>query len=196
MSGQNGDWSSLASDWQRQETPELDIAALRREVERRGRGLRRMVWLEIVLTVLVVGVCVFLASDAHRGGSERIVFALMAVFLVIYQAAMTWLRKRDLAATGQDALSLVDLEIRRAGTVLKYWRWGMWSGVLLWLVLYGLFLAGMHADWALPRVAGLAGGMLVNVVVFPLTGLYGWWRCRQARARIHRFNDLRGQLTQ
>ena len=167
MSDKNGDWSALAADWQRQATPPLDIEALRREVDRRGRSLRVMVWLEVVFS-----------------------------FLVVYQSAMVWMRRRDLANTGRDALSLVDLEMRRATTVLHYWRWGMWAGLGLWLALYGFFLAGVLQDWPTPRLIGLAIGLALNIVVFPAVGLYGWWRSRQARARLARFRALREQLTQ
>lgn len=196
MSDKNGDWSALAADWQRQATPPLDIAALRQEVDRRGRNLRLMVWLEVVFSFLVLGACAMIVFSPHSERFEVILFGAMAVFLVVYQSAMVWMRRRDLINTGRDALSLVDLEIRRAGTVLSYWRWGMWAGLALWLALYAFFMTGVLQGWPSPRLAGLAGGLLVNVVVFPAVGLYGWWRSRQARARLARFHALREQLTQ
>jgi hypothetical protein len=196
MSDRNGDWSALAADWQRQATPVLDIEALRREVDRRGRTLRYMVWLEIGFTLLVLGACAMIVLSPHSERSEAILFGAMAVFLLVYQTGIVWMRRRDLANTGRDARSLVDLEIRRAGTVLLYWRWGMWAGLALWVVLYGFFMAGVLQGWPSPRLAGLAGGLLVNVVVFPAVGVYAWWRCRQARARLARFHALREQLTQ
>ena len=196
MNENNGDWKDLAADWQRQATPPLDIAALRQEVERRGRSLRRMVWLEIVFTVLVLGACAMIVLSPHSDRFETILFSAMAAFLLVYQGAIVWMRQRDLANTGQDALSLVELEIRRARTVLRYWRWGMWAGLALWLALYGFFMTGVLQGWPSPRLAGLAGGLLVNVAVFPAVGLYGWWRSRQAHARLARFHALRDQLAQ
>ena len=196
MNDKNGDWSDLAADWQRQATPPLDIEALRREVDRRGRGLRMMVWLEIVFSFLVVGACAMIVLSPHSERFEVLLFSAMAVFLVIYQSVMVWMRRRDLANTGRDALSLVDLEMRRAVTVLHYWRWGMWAGLGLWLALYGLFMAGVLQGWPTPRLVGLGIGLAMNIVVFPAVGLYGWWRSRQARARLVRFRALREQLTQ
>lgn len=196
MNGNNGDWKDLAADWQRQDTPVLDIEALRQEVDRRGRTLSRMVWLEVGFTVLVLAACAMIVMAPRADRFETILFSAMAIFLVIYQGAMVWMRRRDLVNTGRDALSLVDLEIRRAKTVLLYWRWGMWAGLGLWLALYGFFMSGLVQDWPTPRLAGLAGGLLINIVVFPAVGLYGWWRCRQAKERLARFHALREQLAQ
>lgn len=196
MSDRNGDWSALAADWQRQATPPLDIEALRREVDRRGRSLRVMVWLEIVFSFLVVGACAMIVLSPRSERFEVVLFSAMAVFLLVYQSAMVWMRRRDLANTGRDALSLVDLEMRRATTVLHYWRWGMWAGLGLWLALYGFFMAGVLQGWPTPRLVGLAIGLATNIVIFPAVGLYGWWRSRQARARLARFRALREQLTQ
>jgi hypothetical protein len=196
MTDKNGDWSALAADWQRQDTPVLDIEALRQEVDRRGRTLRRMVWLEVGFTFLVLGACAMIVLNPHSERFEAILFGAMAVFLLVYQTGIVWMRRRDLANTGRDALSLVDLEIRRAGTVLRYWRLGMWVGLGLWLALYAFFMFGLLQDWSSPRLAGLAGGLLVNVVIFPAVGLYAWWRSRQARERLARFHALHEQLTQ
>jgi len=194
MMGTEKDWSALASDWQQQETPRIDIDMLRREVERRGRNLRRVVWLEVAFTALIALVCAWIAFSPGSDRVETILFSVLAVTMVVYQAGMVRLRRGDLADTAHDALSLVDREIRRGITVLRYWRWGMWTALAIWLAIYGLFLAGVQMDWESRRIGGLAGGLGINVLVFPLMGAYGWWRCRQARARIARFTALREQL--
>ena len=190
----NQDWSALAADWQRQDTPAIDVEAIREEAERRSRSLRRVIWLEVAFAVLVVLMCVQIALSPRSDRIETALFGAMAVFLVAYQALMVWIRRRDLADAGRDALSLVDREIQRAGTVLRYWRWGMWTALLLWLGIYGLMLYGFAADWPPRRVGGMVGGTAINVLVFPAMGLYGWWRCSQARARLQRFGRLREQL--
>lgn len=190
----NQDWSSLAADWQRQDTPAIDVEAIRDEAERRSRGLRRTIRIEVAFSVLVVAMCVLIAVSPKSDRAEQLLFAGMTVFLIAYQALMVWIRRRDLADAGRDALSLVDREIQRARTVLRYWRWGMWASLGLWLAIYALMLHGMAADWPARRVAGLLGGTAVNVLVFPAMGAYGWWRCSQARARLARFYALREQL--
>lgn len=190
----NQDWSSLAADWQRQDTPAIDVEAIRDEAERRSRGLRRTIRVEIGFSVLVVVMCVLIALSPRSDRAEQLLFAGMTVFLVVYQALMVWIRRRDLADAGRDALSLVDREIQRANTVLRYWRWGMWASLVLWLGIYALMLHGLAADWPAKRMAGLLGGTAVNVLVFPAMGAYGLWRCSQARARLKRFAALRDQL--
>ena len=188
------DWSAMAADWQRQDTPAIDVEAIREEAGRRSRGLRRVIWLEVAFAVLVVGVCVQIALSPRSDPVETLIFGAMSVFLVLYQALMVWIRRRDLADAGRDALSLVDREIQRANTVLRYWRGGMWTALLMWLGIYALMLYGMSAGWPERRVGGLLGGTAINVLVFPAMGLYGWWRCSQARARLARFTALRDQL--
>ncbi|MBW8366425.1 MAG: hypothetical protein K0M70_01000 [Arenimonas sp.] len=190
----NQEWSSLAADWQGQDTPAIDIEAIRDEAERRSQGLRRVIRVEVAFALLVIVVCVWIAASPRSDRVETLLFSGMALFLVVYQGLMVWIRRRDLADAGGDALSLVEREIQRAHTVLRYWRWGMWSALALWLAIYGVMLFGMASDWPLRRISGLWGGAAVNVLVFPAMGAYGWWRCSQARARLRRFGALREQL--
>jgi hypothetical protein len=188
------DWTALAADWRAQETPSIDLDAIRAEAERRGRGLRWIIGIEIALTALVVLACVMIALNPRSDRIEVMLFSGMAVALVAYQGLMVWIRRRDLADVGRDALSLVERELQRATTVLRYWRWGMWSGLALWLCIYVLLLFGLSSDWPASLMAGLLGATAANVLVFPAVGLYGWWRCNQARRRLVRFGALREQL--
>ena len=111
----------------------------------------------------MIAVCALIALSPRSDGFEKALFGGMTLFLVAYQALMVWIRRRDLAAAGSDALSLVEREIQRANTVLRYWRWGMWSALVLWLGIYVLLLYGMASDWPLQRVSGLVGGTGINV---------------------------------
>ena len=194
MMDRNQDWTALAADWQRQDTPAIDIEAIRDEAGRRSRTLRRTVGIEIGFTVLVIALCVFIAVSPRSDAIEGMIFGGMAAFLVVYQALMVWIRRRDLAAVGGDALSLVEREIQRANTVLRYWRWGLWAGLLLWLALYGVMIFGFGVGWPAQRLQGLIGGTAINVLTFPAIAAYGWWRCAQARVRLLRFHALREQL--
>jgi hypothetical protein len=195
MTQPRNEWQDLAQDWLQQPAPVVDIEALRREVERRGRELRRVVWVEIGGTVLALALCLFIAFAPGSDPAETRVFGGLAAALLVYQSVIIWLRRRDLASDGRDALSLIDLEIRRATTVLRYWRWGMWSALVMWLTLYVYFIASMALGWEGVRLSGLAMGLGLNVVLFPLMGLYGWWSCRRARSRLQRFRSLREQLS-
>ena len=189
----NKDWDALSAAWQQQEAPAIDVEALRREAERRGRILRRTVWLESVFTPLVVGACVLIALSVDRHPYERGIFGALALLMTVYQGYMVWLRRREWSEAGLDAAALVELELRRCATTLYYWRFGMWSVLVLWIGLYAFWLAALAQSGPGPRVDGLMGGLYINVLVIPAMGVYGLWRSRQARQRRERLRALREQ---
>ena len=194
MNAQDNDWKGLAADWQAQDAPTLDIRALRRESRRRGFWLRFTVISETVLTLLTLAACVAVAAQEAAAGSVRAMLLGLGFLLVVYQGAMVWLRRHQWSDAGLEADALLALEIRRARTVVLYWRWGMWTCVLLWLGVYAYFLAGVRADWPARVLDGWLGALGVNVLLIPLMGAYGAWRCRRALARATRFQALREQL--
>lgn len=188
---ENKDWDALSATWQQQDAPEIDVEALRREATRRGRILRRTVWLETVFTALVVGACAWIALAVAGDPYERGIFGVLAVLMTIYQAYMVWLRRREWSEAGLDAAALVELELRRCATTLYYWRFGMWSVLVLWIGLYAFWLSALGQSGPGPRVDGLMGGLAINVLIIPAMGLYGLWRSNQARRRRQRLLALR-----
>ena len=190
----DNDWKSLSETWQAQPAPGIDVAAVRREATQRGRSLRFKVWTEVAMVVLYLLFSVWIVQRPESDTFERIMFTSLSVFLVTYQAYVMWLRRRELFDAGLDVHSLVDLELRRANTTLHYWRFGMWTATAAWIALYVVALIGMHGNWPLSNVAGLAGGLLGNLLVTPAIGLFGVWRCRRESARIARYRDLQAQL--
>ena len=189
----NKDWDALSAAWQQQDAPAIDVEALRREASRRGRTLRRTVWLETGFTALVVAMCTLIALAPGSDGFERALFGTLAGLMVAYQAYMVWLRRREWSETGLDATALLDLELRRCETTLYYWRFGMWSVLVLWLGLFAFWLWLLAQDGEASRAAGLVGGLYINVLVIPAMGLYGLWRSNQARRRRGRLLALREQ---
>lgn len=187
----NKDWDALSATWQQQATPPIDVEALRREAARRGRTLRRTVWLETGFTGLVVLLCAVIALSPSSDGFERGLFGVLAVLMTAYQAYMVWLRRREWSEAGLDANALLDLELRRCATTLHYWRFGMWSVLVLWLGLFGFWLWMLGQPDPGSRAEGLMGGLYANVVVIPLIGVYGLWRSNQARRRRERLLALR-----
>lgn len=190
----NRDWKDLSNTWQQQPVPGLDIDALRSEAQRRGRTLRWVLWGEVALTALMVVLFVFVLLAQDSDVFEEILFGALVVFLVGYQTIMTRRRLREVDSAGLDPPALLALEIRRCRTTLWYWRVGTWTAMALWLVLYAVMFVGMQQDWPLGRVAGLAGGLGMNVFLFPLMCLYGLRSCNSARKRLKRFLALREQL--
>ena len=190
----NQDWAALSADWRSQESPGIDVEALRAEATRRGRTLRRVLALEIVFSALVAVMCAYIALQPRADGFERWLFGGLGVFVVVYQAYMVWLRRREWSEAGLDASALLEVELRRCATTLHYWRLGMWLSLAIWVGLFGLWLYALQAGWPDQRVGGLMGGLLANVVLLPALGVYGLWRSRQARARCQRLRALRELL--
>ena len=188
------DWQALSETWMAQAAPGIDLEAVRREALRRGRSLRRKVWGEVAVVALYVVFCVHVLLTRETELIEKILFSSLTVFLVVYQAYFLWLRRGELSDAGLDVNSLVDLELRRCRTTIRYWRIGMWTGLALWIVLYGVMLVGMLTDGPRGVVFGLVGGLLANVLMMPALGLFGVWRTRQEQARIARYRELQGQL--
>ncbi len=187
----NKDWDALSATWQQQEAPAIDVEALRREATRRGRILRLTVWLETLFTALVVGACAWFALAAAGDPYERGIFGVLAVLMTIYQGYMVWLRRREWSEVGLDAAALVELELRRCATTLYYWRFGMWSVLVLWIGLYVFWVTALGQSGPGSRVDGLMGGLYINVLIIPAMGIYGLWRCNQARRRRQRLLALR-----
>jgi len=190
----NQDWQALSDAWRDQATPTIDMDALRREVGKQGRYLRRMLALEVGLTVLLL---VFFAWALLRPDNTLVEYLLLGGFaflLIVYEGFVLWIRRRELSDTGLDAQALLDLEIRRAGTTHLYWRIGMWTAMAMWLALYAALMAGLSLDWEEVRLAGLIGAVTANVLAFPAVALFGYYRCRQASQRRARYQDLLEQL--
>lgn len=188
------DWNEMASAWQAQPAPSVDVHALRREAARRGRRLRWTVVSEVLLTALMVLLFAWVIATQQTTGAEKLMFGGLAAVIVLYQAYMVWLRRREWSETGLDAPALLALEIRRCDTVAFYWRFGMWSVLVLWLGLYVAWLWAMSQPAPGLSPEGLMGGLLVNVAIIPLMGLYGVWRSHQARRRRARLQTLRAEL--
>ena len=188
------DWAALSADWRSQESPGIDVEALRAEATRRGRTLRRVLALEVVFAALAALLCAFIAFKPGADGFERWLFGGLGVFMVVYQAYMVWLRRREWSEAGLDASALLDVELRRCATTLHYWRVGMWLSLAIWVGLFAIWLYALQAGWPDQRVGGLMGGLLANMVLMPALGVYGLWRSTQARARCRRLRALREQL--
>lgn len=194
MNGPMKDWDTLGSQWREQVVPVIDVDALRAEAGRQGRRLRRTLVAETLLAVFAL---VFLGWIALREGAvpmETWLFGGLALSMIPYQAYVLWRRRHDWSEAGLDAGGLLALELRRCDNTEHYWRFGMWSVLALWLVIYAVLLAGIFGDWPRPQVAGLFGATVANVVMVPAIGLYGLLRCRAARARRQRLLSLREQL--
>ncbi|KFN49832.1 hypothetical protein [Arenimonas composti] len=187
------DWQDLAGDWQAQTVPVVDIDGIRAEVERRGRTLRRVLVGEWLLTVFAALACGGVALFGDHT-FDRVMFGGLALLVVAYQVAMTRLRRHEWNPAGSDAAAMVDLELRRARTVLRYWWIGLWTCVAMVLVPLVLIAWGHSQASPEARLAALYGAVAGMILAGVPTAIYGIWSCRRARARIVRYERLQQEL--
>lgn len=188
------EWQALGEQWRGQAVDAVDVDALRVQVRRRGRRLRGWLALEIAATALGLGLLgwVALASGAIEPAGQGI-FAALAASLVAWQGWSLWIRRRQLGLDGLDAAGMLALEIERARTTVRYWRWGMWAGIALWLLVIGAVMIGTAPDSAM-RGALSGTSVAINAILFGLCGVFAWWCGRRCRARIRVLEALRAQL--
>ncbi|WP_290593321.1 hypothetical protein [Arenimonas sp. SCN 70-307] len=194
MNGPMKEWDALGSDWREQAVPAVDVEALRGEAGRQGRRLRWTLVAETFMALLAMLLVGWIALREGAVPMERWLFGALALSMIPYQGYVLWRRRHDWSEAGLDAEALVELELRRCAGTEHYWRFGMWSVLVLWVVIFAVLMAGLHGDWPIEQVSGLVGALGANVVVIPLIGLYGLARCRGARQRRERLLALRGQL--
>jgi hypothetical protein len=92
---------------------------------------------------------------------------------------------------------MVDLEIARARTSLRYWRVSIWLSVAIWLALYALAMLGAwggDANAGVVPADKLAGSLVGAGSVGIGFAAWAWWRGRRPRARLVRLHGLRDEL--
>lgn len=193
----DGSWGALAADWRAQPTAAIDVDALRRDVTWHRRRIRAWLVLEILLTMVAIGVCAWATFGTDPPLFSPSTFAGTVALLLGFQGWSLWIRRRQIRDTGLDVRALLALERDRVATSLLYWRVNTWLAVTLWAALFGLLLAGELAPDAIelpmtPRQAGLS--LAINAPF--LLGLAGfaWWWCRRSRSRLARVQALQDQL--
>ena len=93
-----------------------------------------------------------------------------------------WARRRQIWNADHDLVTMVELDIARAETTLRYWRVSIWLSLAMLLALVGL-----AADKAM---SGLP------VIWIPASGfaLWAWWRCRHIGERLASMRRIRDEL--
>ena len=193
----NVGWDVLAADWRAQPTAAIDADALRRDVTRHRRRIRAFLALEILLTVLAIGVFAWATFRTDPSLFSPPALAVMVASLSGFQGWSLWIRRRQIRDSGLDVRALLALERERIATSLLYWRVNAWLAVAICVAISGLLLAGVLAPDAIelpmtPRQAGLS--MAINApLVLGLAG-FAWWWCRRGRERVARVRELQDEL--
>ena len=190
------DWEALGDDWRAQSMGTVDVDALRDEVRRRGRRLRCALISELFGFALAMAVGVWVLRSEPAGMAPAVIIGLLVV-LACFQGWSLWIRRRQVRDSGLDARAMVDLEIGRARTSLRYWRVSIWLSMAMWLALYavamlGAWVADANADAVLThklaRSVVAAGSIGIGFAV------WAWWLGRRTSARLARLRGLRDEL--
>lgn len=190
------DWLALGEDWRAQPGSTIDVDALRAEVRRRGRRLRWAMAHDFAGFALAMGLCLWVLLSGRAGLTPAVVIGLMGV-LGGFQGWSLWSRRRQMGDSGLDARAMVDLEIARARTSLRYWRVSIWLSVAIWLALYVLAMLGVWATDAnadAETAHGLAGALIGAGSVGIGFAVWAWWLGRRTRARLLRLHGLRDEM--
>ena len=189
------DWLALGEDWRAQQGSTLDIDALRAEVRRRGRRLRWALISELFGFALAMALGVWVLMSEPAGVASAVIIGLL-VIVTGFQGWSLWIRRRQVGDSGLDASAMVDLEIDRASTSLRYWRVSIWLSVAMWLALYAVAMLGArvangNADGVTDKLAGgLVGAGSVGIGF----AVWAWWLGRRTRARLLRLRALRDEM--
>lgn len=193
MSDPNFDWGSLGDEWRAQPSVGIDVDRLRAEVRKRGRNLRRALLGEVALTLASLATLAWLMLKTDTSDPMMLVFALLVPTSIGFQLWSLWLRRRQLRDDGLDAAAMLELEIGRVNTGLRYWRHGTWYGVLLLLGVYALALSGL--DGAKPmHASGMIGGAIGGGLGVLVSAVTSWYKHRGARSRLAYLRELQAQL--
>ena len=176
------DWQGLADDWREQPVSRVDVDALLRGIRQRGRRLRWAVASELVGTAAMLGVAAWATRSPAWTGSFALLMGALIAAALMFQAWSLWARRRQVWNGDRDLVAMVELDIARAQTTLRYWRVSIWLSLAMLLALVGL-----AADKAM---SGLP------VIWIPATGfaLWAWWRCRHIRERLASMRRIRDEL--
>lgn len=179
------DWQSLADEWREQPVSRVDVDALLRGIRQRGRRLRWAVGSELVGTLAMLVIAVWASRYPIWSGSFALLMGVLIAAALVFQGGMLWARRNQMRDIDKSVVSMVELDIARAQTTLRYWRISIWLSLTMLLVLYAM--AGLASDKALL-------GVLLSA--FPGLGfaVWAWWRCRGIRLRLASMHRIRDEL--
>ena len=189
------DWQRLGEDWRTQPTIAVDIDALRAEVRKRGRRLRVALVNEVIGFALTAALCLWvLASPQRLVAPGLIVGLLVAVFG--FQCWSLWIRHQQVRDSGLDATAMVDLEIARARTSLRYWRVSVWLALAMWMALYLFTMLGGAWEAGDVVVRKLFHSLWAVGLVGVGSAFWAWGWGHRTRTRLARMLRLRDELRQ
>lgn len=188
MSDDDFDLERLRKVWTDLAQPPLDpgvIDALRREVHRGSRRLRREVVLECMATLLGAAFFTWLALGSD--GRASVAYALLAAGVLLGQAWLVMLRRDVWRARSESPAEFLSLQLRRSRLRGRLAALGMVTGPFGVAVGFALqrVAPSAAAGELFDRVGPLAtGAIVVGFFALLVYGASTWRRERRVQARI------------
>lgn len=162
-------WDELKDVWQ--DTPPVDMAKLARNAKFVWWRMRINFILEVAGAITVAAVSVIEVDFASL--SSIVFFSAFLLFAVVAFWAAVHVRQGAWGSAGDDAEALLDLQINRAKSTIRYIKVNNWLSLSAFLLVplayWNIFDGPEQFDAAQMRVIHWAyGAVMVFVVAFPL----------------------------
>ncbi len=186
-------WESIKEDWQ-SVSPTVDVARLRRQVERKRRRMLAFQLLDTIVALVFTGMVATVGFPAvlHIGPVES---WLLVAFVWVVLLASGWLRFSTWNTEGLDAAGLLRVSVRRARGGMYF----VWFNIVAVPVLYALLVPGYWHIWSTGDEAKqhrVLAGISFDIAFYLL--IVGWsiWYGRRQRRKIRRARAMLRQLEQ
>ena len=186
-------WQNLKEDWH-SASPEIDVPALRRQVDRKRRRMLALTVLDFVLAPIMTAVLAWM-WDAGRFGAGSVAPSLLMAIIWISALGPAWLRFSTLRTREKGAAGMLRLTIRRARAGLHF----IWLSLVLLLAVYAVATPMFRNMWAsgMPaRHGAVLGSIVSNGFFFLCVVIWGIWYGRRQRRKIRRAEAMLLQLEQ
>ena len=186
-------WHRLQEDWH-SVSPAVDLAGLRRQVQRKRRRMQVLQTLDVLLGLVATAVMIKLMLSDHKPHTQLLFWGLLVLIWVAIGAG-AWLRYSTWKPRSTDAASLLQLTIRRARAGFRF----IWLNVAGLLVLYGIavpFFWHLYSNGTPAQRKVVLSNLGLNFAIFVITVVWAIWYGRRQRQKIRRAQAMLRQLEQ
>lgn len=182
-------WQSLGDDWREQPASRVDVEALLHGIRQRGRRLRWAVGSELAGTGAMLGVAAWATRSPEWAGNFPLVAGALIAAALVFQLWSLWARRGQVRDLALDLVAMINLDIARAQTTLRYWRVSVWLSVAMLVAMLAAAVTGAVHEriWF---------GLLASAVPGLGFAAWAWWRCRRIRELLTGMQQIRDELQQ
>lgn len=186
-------WQNIKEDWQ-SVSPTVDVARLRRQVDRKRRRMLAFQLLDMVAALILTGFVTLVGFPPAMHIGPVVPWLLLA-FLWMAVIVSGWLRFSTWKTGDLDAAGLLRLGLRRAKGGMHF----VWFNIFGLPVIFALYAPSFWQMWSTGNEAQkhhVLAGICANAVFYLLVIGWGVWYGRRQRRKIRRARYLLRQLEQ